>query len=332
MFITETTDLVVNLDALCVTTKMIKYPVVVTIQNMLLFNFTPLVSDSNEWDVYFSSVFSGYVAIVVGAIVTVLVQSSSVVSSVLTPLAGVGMVTLERVFPLMLGANIGTTSTAILAAFAATGDRIVPSFQIAMCHLFFNLTGILLWYPLPPMRKIPLKLATYFGKTTATYRWFAFTYLFLMFFIFPMSVFLLSLPGWWLLASVGIPLVLAALTIGTINLLQRKKPQWLPKKLRTWEFLPLCLRSLEPVDRVVNKALKRCNCCGCCDNVIHNDDYNNNNRGNFDAIKDSEIELEKNHQLKMIMKDSDTVAVCGLSYEDTENLNETPKKTGTIRL
>ena len=74
-------------------------------------------------------------AIVVGCIVTILVQSSSVVVSVLTPLAGVGAVTLDRVFPMMVGANLGTTSTAMLAAFSASGNRIAPTFQIALCHL-----------------------------------------------------------------------------------------------------------------------------------------------------------------------------------------------------
>ena len=44
---------------------------------------------------------------VVGAGLTVLVQSSSVFTSTLTPLAGTGLVTLDRVYPLTLGSNIG---------------------------------------------------------------------------------------------------------------------------------------------------------------------------------------------------------------------------------
>ena len=151
---------------------------------------------------------TGYVAMLVGALVTVLVQSSSVVSSALTPLVGIGFVTVERVYPMMLGANIGTTSTAILAAFAATGDRIVPSFQIAMCHLFFNLSGILIWYPVPVMRRVPIRISVFLGDTTAKYRWFAFLYLIVMFFLLPVTVFLLSLPGLWLLLSVLIPCIL----------------------------------------------------------------------------------------------------------------------------
>jgi len=51
----------------------------------------------------------------VGAGLTVVVQSSSVFTSTLVPLVGMGLVSLERVFPLILGSNIGTTITGILA-------------------------------------------------------------------------------------------------------------------------------------------------------------------------------------------------------------------------
>ena len=209
---------------------------------------------------------TGYLAMLIGALITVLVQSSSVVTSALTPLAGVGLVTVERVYPMMLGANIGTTSTAILAAFAATGDRIVASFQIAMCHLFFNLTGILIWYPVPVMRRVPIRLAKFLGNTTAKYRWFAFLYLMVMFLLLPITVFLLSLPGWWLLVTVLIPVIVITLAVIIVNVLQDKKPEVLPETLRDWDFLPYCLRSLEPMDKQIQKLHNCCRkrCCCCC--------------------------------------------------------------------
>lgn len=51
---------------------------------------------------------TGYIAILVGAVMTFLVQSSSVFTSALTPLVGLGVLTVERVYPLTLGSNIGT--------------------------------------------------------------------------------------------------------------------------------------------------------------------------------------------------------------------------------
>merc|ERR1712024_159790 len=88
---------------------------------------------------------TGYLAMVVGAGLTVLVQSSSVFTSTLTPLAGTGLVTLERVYPLTLGSNIGTTTTSLLAALASSGNE-RAALQIALVHVLFNITGIAIFY------------------------------------------------------------------------------------------------------------------------------------------------------------------------------------------
>lgn len=104
-----------------------------------------------------------YVAMVVGMIVTILVQSSSITTSVLTPLVGVGVLPLEQMFPLTLGANVGTTATALLASLVSTKPEAV---QIALAHLFFNIVGTLIWFPIPFMRRIPLNAAKNLGALT----------------------------------------------------------------------------------------------------------------------------------------------------------------------
>ncbi len=207
---------------------------------------------------------TGYFAICVGAGVTFLVQSSSVFTSALTPLVGIGVITLERMFPLTLGSNIGTTATGILASLASSGDKLDNSIQIALCHLIFNISGILIWYPLPFMRKVPIYMAKTLGNTTATYRWFAFFYLIMMFFVLPGTIFGLSMISFWALAGVGIPVIIITTVVIVINILQRKKPNVLPKKLQSWTFLPEPLRSLDPMDRVlvrIGAFFKRC--CPC---------------------------------------------------------------------
>ncbi len=98
---------------------------------------------------------SGATGIVVGAGVTAVIQSSSVTTSLLVPLAGAGIVRLEQIFPIALGANLGTTVTALLASLA--GDS--RGLTIALVHLLFNIAGILLIYPHRAIRKIPLILA-----------------------------------------------------------------------------------------------------------------------------------------------------------------------------
>ncbi|XP_031563687.1 sodium-dependent phosphate transport protein 2B-like [Actinia tenebrosa] len=197
---------------------------------------------------------TGYFAIIIGAGMTILVQSSSIFTSALTPLIGVGVVSIERAYPLTLGANIGTTGTGILAALASDIQSLDKALQIALCHLFFNISGILLWYPIPYMRNVPIRFAKFLGNTTADYRWFALAYLVFGFFLLPASVFGLSLAGWQILLGVAVPILVLLLFILITNILQRKKPAVLPEVLKDWEWAPKWTRSLEPHDKALRKA------------------------------------------------------------------------------
>ncbi|RUS89377.1 hypothetical protein EGW08_002897, partial [Elysia chlorotica] len=110
---------------------------------------------------------TGYAAMLVGAALTVLVQSSSVLTSALTPLVGLGAVNLERVYPVVLGANLGTTVTGMLAALASDPASMRAGLRLALSHLLFNLSGVMLWYPWPPSRQLPLSAAKATGNTVA---------------------------------------------------------------------------------------------------------------------------------------------------------------------
>lgn len=200
---------------------------------------------------------TGYLAMVVGAIMTILVQSSSVFTSTLTPLAGAGLVSLERAYPLTLGSNLGTTTTSILASFAAGGDKVQAALQIALVHLLFNLTGIILFYPVPAMRW-PISIARVLGNTTARYRWFAVVYLCFMFFLFPLTMFGLSMAGGMAVVTVTVLIVSTLVFVIVVSHLQASHPSMLPPLLRSWAFLPLPLHSLDPWDRVVMASI------GCC--------------------------------------------------------------------
>lgn len=214
---------------------------------------------------------TGYLAILVGCGMTILVQSSSVFTSAMTPLVGVGVISLERMYPLTLGSNIGTTTTALMASLTASGDKLRPSIQIALVHFFFNITAILIFF-VPPFMRWPIPLARGLGNTTATYRWFAIAYLLGMFLILPAIVFLFSLAGSAALyILLGVVAVLAAL-VALISLLQRRRPSVLPTVLQTWQFLPEPLRSLRPYDRVVSAVTSRCGCCPCCQEPAGDDE------------------------------------------------------------
>ncbi|XP_071100972.1 sodium-dependent phosphate transport protein 2B-like [Haliotis cracherodii] len=211
------------------------------------------------------SFLTGYVAILVGAGLTVVVQSSSVFTSTLTPLVGIGALELDRMYPLTLGSNIGTTATAILAALASPPERLPIALQIALCHFFFNVSGILIFYPIPMLRRVPLRLARFLGKTTAKYRWFALFYLCLMFVLVPLCVFGLSFAGSTAIISVLSVAGLVTLFIIIISIMQKKRPKLLPKSMHTWDFLPKPLRSLEPYDDIIQTTgYAITGCCKCC--------------------------------------------------------------------
>ncbi|MFT4647650.1 MAG: sodium-dependent phosphate cotransporter [Glaciecola sp.] len=131
---------------------------------------------------------SGIAGILVGIMVTMAVQSSSITTSLLVPMCAAGVLTLENAFPIMLGANIGTTVTAILASQAAeTSDGLT----IALVHLLFNLAGVLIFYPIPAVRQIPLKMSRLLArKAQETPLWLV-AYVFGMFVFLPLLGYLL---------------------------------------------------------------------------------------------------------------------------------------------
>ena len=101
--------------------------------------------DAGESTIRYSLQFSetwwgGYLNILVGTLLTISVQSSSVTTSALTPLVGLDIISLEQMYPITLGANIGTTCTGLLGALV-TGK--VNALQIALCHLSFNIFGVM---------------------------------------------------------------------------------------------------------------------------------------------------------------------------------------------
>ena len=126
---------------------------------------------------------SGFVAILLGAIITISVQSSSITTSVLVPLAASGVLTLENIYPVTLGANVGTTVTALLAALATGNPAAVT---VAVVHTLFNVSGIALFYPIRTLRRIPLRLATGLADVAAERRSAAIIYAVGMFVVVPL--------------------------------------------------------------------------------------------------------------------------------------------------
>ena len=126
---------------------------------------------------------SGMVALLVGLLITVSVQSSSITTSLLIPLSAAGVLSLRNAYPVTLGANVGTTITALLAALATSRPE---ALTIALVHTLFNIGGILLLYPITALREIPIRGAEALASVAVERRLLAVAYVVGMFIIVPL--------------------------------------------------------------------------------------------------------------------------------------------------
>jgi len=126
---------------------------------------------------------AGTVAMLLGLVITISVQSSSITTSIMIPLAAAGVVTLRNIYPVTLGANVGTTITALLAALATSRPE---ALTVAIVHTLFNIGGIVLLYPLPAIREIPIRLAENLAKIAIQRRVAAVAYVVVVFIVIPL--------------------------------------------------------------------------------------------------------------------------------------------------
>ena len=138
-------------------------------QNLQSFSINKLIFQNTGLAFFYGIFFTGAV------------QSSTVTTSLVVPLVANKKVTLGKVFPFIIGANIGTTITAVIASIYKPEAAIA----LAFVHVLFNSFGAMLFLPFPEIRKIPVWIANFMGKKSVQNRAFGFAYILLTFFIIP---------------------------------------------------------------------------------------------------------------------------------------------------
>jgi solute carrier family 34 (sodium-dependent phosphate cotransporter) len=132
----------------------------------------------------------GSIGILVGIGVTVAVQSSTITTSILVPLVAAGILTLRNAYPITLGANVGTTITALLASLAVVRPE---GLTIALVHTLFNLTALALIYPVPAIRYIPVTVAERLAAAATEHRSLIVAYVAGLFLVLPLlGIFILD--------------------------------------------------------------------------------------------------------------------------------------------
>ena len=119
---------------------------------------------------------------------TAAIHSSSVTTSVAVMLAATEKLSPKKLFPFIIGANMGTTVTALIAAIGKSEAGLA----IALCHFLFNFFGVLIFFPFPALRNLPFQLARWTGSMVYRHIWFAFAYILLLFFALPFLIIFLS--------------------------------------------------------------------------------------------------------------------------------------------
>ncbi len=92
----------------------------------------------------FKSIDNGFLLLIIGALFTALVQSSSAATAIFLVMAGNGILSIQQVMFATLGANIGTCITAVLASIGASTN----AKRASIIHLLFNVTGALIFLPI----------------------------------------------------------------------------------------------------------------------------------------------------------------------------------------
>jgi sodium-dependent phosphate cotransporter len=134
---------------------------------------------------------NAYVAMASGMGVTILTQSSTITNSVLVPFAGAGILTPAQVYPVTVGANLGTTFTVVLAAFAVIGEDAKIGLQAAFVHLLYNVFSIIVIYVIPVLRPVPLYCAQTLAGIAVDRKWVVAVYLIAGFIVLPALVIIL---------------------------------------------------------------------------------------------------------------------------------------------
>ena len=133
-----------------------------------------------------SHIFKTWIrALFFGVFITIMVQSSSITTSLVIPLAGAGILQLKQIFPYTLGANIGTTITALLASLVSGTHA---PLAVAFGHLAFNIFGITLIWPIEKVRNIPIRMAEWFSVLAVQNRIIPIIYILVIFFLIPLSL------------------------------------------------------------------------------------------------------------------------------------------------
>lgn len=135
---------------------------------------------------------NAFIGALSGALITALVQSSSTTTALTVPLAASGKFKVRDLFPFVVGANIGTTFTGLIAAFSASGAEADAAMAGALVHMLFNLFSAILILSIPFLRGIPPRCSDWLAGLAEKNKLYVFIYIGGVFFAIPLLAVFIS--------------------------------------------------------------------------------------------------------------------------------------------
>lgn len=171
-------------------TQLLDQPIVwLIVAILLVFGSIKILSDT-VYKAFLSTKFKNisehvfktpFLTFIYGTLFTAAVQSSTVTTSLVVPAVATRQIKLAKIFPFIIGANMGTTITAVIAAIYKTEAAI----SIATVHILINLIGALIFLPFPTIHRFPIRIANFFGRISVNKKYVSLAYILMTFFIIP---------------------------------------------------------------------------------------------------------------------------------------------------
>ena len=126
--------------------KAVFYFGIIFLSLFIIQNLVQPLKDNEAFVGFLGSLDNPYSAIIVGAVLTAIFQSSAVLTGLVLILAGSSLVGLPMAIGFLLGASIGSPMTAIIASMSAS----IEAKKVAIAHLFFNILGFAIFFSIMP--------------------------------------------------------------------------------------------------------------------------------------------------------------------------------------
>ncbi|MBE9166429.1 Na/Pi symporter [Pleurocapsales cyanobacterium LEGE 06147] len=138
---------------------------------------------------------SAWQAMLFGFLITTAVQSSSITTSVVIPIIALGVVVAIQALPYFLGANVGTSTTALIAAMSLASDGSpdgIASLNVTFVHMVLEFFAIALLFPIRKVRNMFIWLAEKGADILTRGRVTAIVYVAIIFYLLPFGVVMLT--------------------------------------------------------------------------------------------------------------------------------------------